>query len=147
MRVLKSFFIFIALVWVSFAISSCKKEQTNINPEAVKNVVGVWKIASVIRNGVEITQNFDFSAFLIEFKEDGTYTVKNKVPFIISKNGTWALDDGTHPLHISFIQEGASQTLTNEFDYPVVEGVRRIVLRGSPGCASNTYQYSLVAAE
>ncbi|ANH83061.1 hypothetical protein A8C56_20585 [Niabella ginsenosidivorans] len=145
MKPVKIFFLIVGFTLFSVGINSCKKEQTKIHPEASKNIVGTWKIASVIRNGVDITPYFDFAPFSIEFKEDGSYIVNNQAPFVISKNGTWSLDDPTHPLHISFRQEGASQTFTNEFDYPVVEGARRIVLRGAPGCTSNTYQYSLVA--
>ncbi|HEX7756674.1 MAG TPA: DUF5004 domain-containing protein [Niabella sp.] len=147
MKSVKIVALLIGLTLLSVVINSCKKEQTKINPEAGKNIVGTWKIVNVTRNGVDITPYFDFTPFSIEFKEDGSYVVNNQAPFVISKNGTWSLDDPTHPLHISFMQEGASETFINEFDYPVVEGVRRIVLRGAPGCTSNTYQYSLIAAQ
>ena len=125
-------------------INSCQKESTSINPEAKKSITGSWKIASVTRNGVDITSYFDFTAFEIQFKEDGNYIVGDQAPFIIAKNGTWSLDDDTHPLRISFTQQGESKAILNEFEYPVVEGVRRIILKGSPGCRSNVYQYALV---
>ena len=128
-------------------VNSCQKESTRINSEAKKNITGSWKIAAVTRNGVDITNYFDFTGFEIQFKEDGSYTVGNQAPFIIAKNGTWSLDNDTHPLRISFTQQGESKAISNEFDYPVVEGVRRIILKGSPGCRSNVYQYSLVATE
>ncbi|MBZ4191363.1 DUF5004 domain-containing protein [Niabella beijingensis] len=147
MRSAKSLFFKMSLILVFFFINSCKKEQTAIYPEAGKNVVGTWKIASVVRNGVDITEHFDFTPFSIRFNEDGTYTMENQVPFVVFKNGTWSLDDVAHPLHISFVQNGSSETFTNEFDYPVVNGVRRIILKGAPGCVTNTYQYSLEAVQ
>jgi len=128
-------------------VNSCQKESTKINTEAPKDIVGTWKIASVTRNGVDITNFFDFSAFKIQFKDDGSYIVGHEAPFVIAKDGTWSLDDGAHPLRLSFVQQGGSQTFVNEFEYPVVEGARRIILKGSPGCTMNTYQYALVAAE
>ncbi|HMR83273.1 MAG TPA: DUF5004 domain-containing protein [Niabella sp.] len=128
-------------------VNACQKENTRINAEAAKDIVGTWKIASVTRNGVDITDYFDFSAFRIQFKGDGSYIVGHEAPFVIAKDGTWTLDDGAYPLRISFIQQGGSQAFVNEFEYPVVEGVRRIILKGSPGCNRNTYQYALVAAE
>ncbi len=128
-------------------VNACQKESTRINSEAKKNITGSWKIASVTRNGVDITNYFDFAGFEIQFKEDGSYVVGNQAPFIIAKNGTWSLDNDTHPLRISFTQQGESKAILNEFDYPVVEGVRRIILKGSPGCRSNVYQYSLVEIE
>lgn len=127
--------------------NSCKRENTTIYSEANKNVVGTWKITAVTRNGVDITNYFDFSAFNITFNEDGSYVITNPVPFVVSKNGKWVLDDLTHPLHISFTQNGNALTFTNEFNYPVVSGVRRIILTGSPGCVKNTYQYALVATD
>ena len=131
----------LALVFTNFS----SKESTGSVPEGNKNVVGRWKIAAVTRNGVDITSFFDFAAFSIEFKENGTYVISNRVPFVVSKNGSWSLDDPTHPLRISFSQEGSAETFTNEFNYPVVGESRRIILTGSPGCNLNTYQYSLVA--
>lgn len=141
-------FISVIMVLFLFAVTnSCQKENTRIIPEAKKDIVGTWKLASVTRNGVDVTNNFDFSTFTLEFKQDGSYVVGNQAPFIISKNGTWSFDDATHPLHISFMQTGNPQPFKNEFDYPVVEGVRRIVLTGSPGCSSNKYQYSFIAVQ
>jgi|GEM_PF-1953149 len=146
MRFAKSFFL-TSLISASFLINSCKKEQTGVNAEAVKTIAGTWKIAGVVRNGVDITAHFDFTRFSIRFNENGTYTMEHQVPFVVLKDGTWSLDDAAHPLHISFVQNGSSETFTNEFDYPVVNGVRRIILKGSPGCATNTYQYALEAVQ
>ncbi len=128
-------------------VNSCQKENTKVNAEAPKDITGSWKIVSVTRNGVDITNYFDFSSFRIQFKEDGSYIIGHEVPFVVAKDGTWSLDDGAYPLRISFVQQGGSQAFVNEFEYPVVEGMRRIILKGSPGCTKNTYQYALTAAE
>ncbi len=137
----------VLLLMVLLMNFSCNKESSKIYPEAVKDIAGTWKIASVTRNGVDITNNYDFSAFTIKFNGDGSYELSNLIPFVVLKNGSWQLDDPTHPLHISFTQRGASGVFTNEFNYPVVNGVRRIILTGSPGCSKNTYQYALVAVQ
>ncbi|WP_346238362.1 DUF5004 domain-containing protein [Niabella insulamsoli] len=136
-----AFFVVAGLVY------SCTKETTRAIPEAAKNIAGSWKIVSVSRNGVDITNFFDFTGFNIEFRQDGSYTINNPVPFIVSQNGSWSLDDPTHPLRISFTQANTSQTIINEFNYPVVGGARQIILTGSPGCTANTYQYALEAVK
>ncbi|MCH5596476.1 DUF5004 domain-containing protein [Niabella ginsengisoli] len=144
MKPVQSYILTLCILLALFCASSCTKESTKSVSESNKNVIGTWKISGVTRNGVDITSFFDFTPFSIEFKDNGTYVINNQVPFVVSKNGSWSLDDPTHPLRISFSQAGSAETFTNEFNYPVVGESRRIILTGSPGCSLNTYQYSLV---
>lgn len=144
MKSVQSYILTLCIIFLLFFINSCTKESTKSPSEPDKNIMGTWKISGVMRNGVDITSFFDFTSFSIEFKENGTYVINNPVPFVVSKNGSWSLDDPMHPLRISFSQSGSAETFTNEFNYPVVGESRRIILTGSPGCSLNTYQYSLV---
>ncbi len=125
---------------------ACKKEKSLVTTESLKDIAGTWKIASVTRNEVDITNYFDFSKFRIIFKSDGSYTIENAVPFVVSKNGKWSMDDSKYPIYISFTQDGATTPVENEFVYPISKGIRNIVLTGSPGCIKNSYQYTLINA-
>jgi hypothetical protein len=123
---------------------SCKKENTIIPPEPAKAINGSWKIIKAVRNGTDLTSRFDFTAFRINFS-DSTYTVENMVPFIVSQNGKWSFDDPQYPFKISFVtQSGLNKS--SDMLYPVVKGVRNIVISFSPGCTLNTYQYTLEKA-
>lgn len=144
MKHLQSYTLMLGVLILGLGTNSCVKESTGAVAETAKNVVGTWKITSVMRNGVDITSFFDFTQFNIQFKEDGTYLLSHPVPFVVSENGAWSLDDPTHPLRISFVQNGSAEVFNNEFNYPVVDGNRRIILTGAPGCRSNTYQYALM---
>ncbi|MCW3094311.1 MAG: hypothetical protein JWP81_5380 [Ferruginibacter sp.] len=128
----------IILLLVNF---SCKKENTAIPPEPVKTISGSWKIIKALRNGTDLTNRFDFSAFRINFS-DSTYTIENLVPFIVSKNGKWNFDDPKYPFKISFTAQNSVEKGSTML-YPVVDGVRNIIISFSPGCTLNTYQYTL----
>lgn len=145
MKKIKTQFIFFVII--STFLVSCKKENTTLLSESKKNIAGIWKISSVLRNGVDITNDFDFTGFTINFKDDGSYAIAKLVPFVVAKNGSWSLDDPTNPLHISFHPDGSTDLFVNEFKYPIRDGIRTIVLTGSPGCNKNTYQYTLVNGE
>ena len=128
-------------VLILLAVASCKKENTDIPAEPVKTIAGSWKIIKASRNGTDLTTRFDFSAFRINFT-DSSYTLTNPVPFIVSKNGKWSFDDPQYPFKLSLTAQNDTAK-TSEFSYPVVNGVRNIVVSLSPGCRSNTYQYTL----
>jgi Domain of unknown function (DUF5004) len=123
---------------------SCKKENTTIPPEPVKAINGSWKIVKALRNGTDLTARFDFSSFRITFS-DSTYSIENMVPFIVSQNGKWSFDDPQYPFKISFVTQGGLSK-SSDMLYPVVKGVRNIVISFSPGCTLNTYQYTLEKA-
>lgn len=124
---------------------SCKKENTDIPAEPLKTINGSWKIIKALRNGTDLTERFDFSTFRINFT-DSTYTIQNLVPFIVSKNGKWNFDDPQYPFKISFVPESGAEA-SSAMLYPVVKGVRNIIISFSPGCTLNTYQYTLEKAE
>jgi hypothetical protein len=94
-----------------------------------------------LRNGTDLTARFDFSAFRLKFT-DSTYTIENAVPFIVSKNGKWSFDDPLYPFKISFTPQNDTEKQTDIL-FPVVKGVRNIIISFSPGCKLNTYQYTL----
>jgi len=94
-----------------------------------------------LRNGTDLTNRFDFSRFRISFS-DSSYTITNLVPFLVSKNGHWNFDDPGYPAQVFFRAEGGASA-TSTVNYPVVKGVRNIILSFSPGCTSNTYTYTL----
>jgi hypothetical protein len=130
----------IPLVW-----SSCKVEQPKNVTETVKNISGTWKIIDVQQNGVDITgsNGLDLSQFSITF-QNNSYTLANPLPFIVYQNGTYALNDPQVPTQITFTATGG-QPVVSTFNYPIVAGVRNIVIQFSanPGCTDNTYQYTL----
>jgi hypothetical protein len=119
---------------------SCKKEKMIVQDEPVKDITGTWKIIKAMRNGTDLTDRFGFADFRIKFS-DSSYTITNLVPFITSKDGTWRFDDPQYPFQITFTSAGDTKNST--VLYPVVNGVRNIVVSFSPGCSLNTYQYTL----
>jgi hypothetical protein len=123
---------------------SCKVEHASPPNEAVKNISGSWTITDATRNGTDLTSGFNFSQFRIVFS-DSTYTIDSLVPFVVSHNGKWAFNDPQYPFSIIFTQTD-SPSVSTPFLFPVVNGVRNIVLTFSPGCPSNTYQYTLQKA-
>ncbi len=123
-------------------MGSCKVEEI-VKNEATKEIRGSWHISKATRNGTDITDKFDFSDFRITFLEDGSYQLGQPVPFIVSQNGRYALDDPQYPFQIKFDQGNQSGETTSAFDYPIVDGQRILTLTFSTGCATNTYRYTL----
>jgi hypothetical protein len=123
---------------------SCKKENTDTPPEPAKKLTGSWKIVKALRNGTDLTARFNFADFRINFV-DSAYTITNPVPFLVSKSGTWTFDDPLYPFKMSF-KTGSAAAVTSTIQYPVLNGVRNIVITFSPGCQSNAYQYTLQQA-
>ena len=119
---------------------SCQKEKVVMADEPIKDISGSWKIIKAMRNGTDLTGRFGFADFRIKFS-DSAYTISNPVPFITSKDGNWRFDDPVYPFQITFTSSGDAKTST--VLYPVVNGVRNIVISFSPGCTLNTYQYTL----
>jgi hypothetical protein len=126
------------------ALFSCKPERLVTPSEPVKQLSGSWEITKATRNGTDITSRFDFTQFRIHFT-DSTYTIDSLVPFIVSKNGTWAFDDPTYPFNIRFtVTDSTAKAST--LQYPIVYGQRNMVITFSPGCSLNSYQYTLQKA-
>ena len=136
-------------------LASCKTEKVNIPPEPHKDITGTWRITTAVRNGAilfndPITQNgsdiikngYDFSTFRITFK-DGTYTINDTAPFLVSNNGTWTFDQPSFTQLLIFTEDGGAAAVTSDFDYPVTAGKRQIIFSFKPGCGKNSYQYTL----
>jgi hypothetical protein len=121
---------------------ACKKENTNIPAEPEKKIIGTWHVVKLLRNKIDLSTYLDLSGFSIDFKEDGTYTIVNALPFVVDQPGKWKLDDPLRPFAISFEPTGGTAVSSN-FNYPVVKGVRQMVLVFSPGCSKNSYEYTL----
>lgn len=120
-------------------LSSCKMEEAAPAKEAVKDISGNWRVVKATRNGTDITTIADFSQFRLNFS-NGKYTLVNKVPFLVSQNGAYALDDPRYPFKITFTA-GTAAPVSTAFNFPIVNGVRQLTLTFSPGCTNNTYVY------
>ncbi|SEN48254.1 protein of unknown function [bacterium A37T11] len=129
-------------IGVVLMMGSCKVEEMVAN-EATKEIQGTWHISKATRNGTDITDKFDFSGFKIVFQTDGSFQLGQPVPFIVSQNGRYALDDPQYPFQIKFDQENQAGEATSAFEYPIVDGQRSLTLTFSTGCATNIYRYTL----
>ena len=124
------------------ALASCKVEKISPVAESVKDISGTWQVIAATRNGTDLTTLVDFTQFKVVFKS-GSYTLVNSLPFIVSANGTYSLDDPQYPFQISFKATGAATPVATSFNYPIVNGVRILTLTFSPGCPQNSYVYTL----
>lgn len=129
------------LMTLSLVINSCKRKDILV-PEQAKDIAGEWRITKVMRNGVDITTLADFTQFRIRFTSDLQYAIENPLPFLVNKNGSYSMDDPKYPFRITFSQTGGT-AVSSTFTYPVVNGKRNMNFSFSPGCAANTYQYTL----
>lgn len=136
------FRIYLLMPVLVLIINSCHRNEIVV-PEQVKDIAGEWRIIKAVRNGVDITELTDFTKFRIRFTSDLQYTIENPLPFVVSKNGSYAMDDPKYPFRISFSQTGISTPVSTTFSYPVVNGKRNIKFTFSPGCTANTYLYTL----
>ncbi|UYQ94440.1 DUF5004 domain-containing protein [Chitinophaga horti] len=123
-------------------ITACEQQDIQVQ-ESVKDIAGAWRITKAVRNGVDITAYADFTQFRINFGTNQQYTIEHPMPFVVTKNGGYELNDPKYPFRIRFSENGAAQPLSSSFTYPVVNGKRNLVFTFSPGCQSNTYVYTL----
>jgi hypothetical protein len=132
------------ILWIALPLllaSSCKVENINPVNESVKDISGSWKVIKATRNGADLTGIVDFSQFRVNFNA-GAYTLSNNLPFIVSQNGNYSLDNPQYPFRITFTATGGAPVSTI-FNYPIVNGVRILTVTFSPGCAQNAYVYTL----
>lgn len=125
------------------ACLSCDNNASDPPQEPIKNIEGSWKVVSVTRNDVDITDAVDFSQFKINFNQDNTYSFENYLPFIVKEQGTWSLDDPQYPFKINFMENTNAEAIATDLTYPIVQGKRQIRISFSPGCHANTYAYVL----
>jgi hypothetical protein len=135
---------YLLLILALLAGSSCKVESLRPMAEASKDISGNWTVIAATRNGTDLTSIVDFSQFKLTFT-DGKYTLVNKLPFLVSQNGTYSLDNPQYPFQISFTPAG-SPTVATSFTYPIVNGARQLTLTFSPGCPNNIYTYTFQKA-
>jgi hypothetical protein len=128
------------LILALLAWTSCKVESLKPSAEAVKDISGNWTVITATRNGTDLMSIVDFTQFKLSFNQ-GKYTLINKLPFLVSQNGTYSLDDPQYPFQISFTPAG-SKAVSTAFTYPIINGVRQLTLTFSPGCPNNTYVYT-----
>jgi len=126
-------------------IYSCKTEKLQLPFEPVKSLKGNWRITGVARNGNDLTNFFDFSKFRINFT-DSSYTLSEKVPFLVTESGTWHFDDPQYPFQLALKAKDSTEKIS-PLVFPIVGGKRTMVLTLSPGCKSNIYQYNLEKAD
>jgi hypothetical protein len=128
----------IAMTW-----TACKIERVAPVPESKKDLTGTWKVIQATRNGTNLIPLFDFTQFSITFNGSaGTYTLNNPVPFIVPANGKYSQDDQQYPFTITFTAAGG-QPVPTAFNYPIINGARQIIMMFSPGCAQNSYVFTL----
>ena len=144
-RDMKIFNKLILLFTVPIVWSSCRIEQAKNVTESVKSIDGTWQVIDVQQNGIDITgsNGLDLTQFRITF-QNNAYTLTSPIPFIVYQNGTYALNDPQVPTQITFTATGG-QAVSSTMNYPIVNGVRNIVIQFSanPTCTDNTYTYTL----
>lgn len=133
-------FFYTALCTILF-VAGCKKEETSTGDESVKDITGSWKIVKLIRNGEDMTQRIDLSKFRIVFNSDNSYTLVDKMAFVVDEPGTFKLDDPQYPFGLILTPQNSTESANITFQFPVISGKRELSLTMSPGCSSNTYQY------
>jgi len=136
-----------SMLFMVLLLMSCSQFSDDSKPydvtEVAKNVSGVWKLKSVTRNDIDITSDMDFSKFELHITNDGRYHIENYLPFVVEKDGKWTTDDPLYPFQLSFLEDGAVSSVDVNFNFPVVNGQRSLLITLSPGCASNKYTYTL----
>lgn len=134
--------VYILMIFSIF--SSCdsfKDAESYDYEEATKNIDGVWQLKTVSRNGIDISDTWDFSRFRLNLNTDGSYTMDNYLPFVVKKNGQWQVDDVQYPFNLTFRESGSSEDVTIALRYPIENGKRIISVTIAPGCYSNSYTY------
>ena len=134
-------YLLLFLLAASLCGLACKREVAIQPMEATKTLNGSWQVIKATRNGTDLTSRFDFSKFKIVFT-DSSYTLENLVPFPVTENGSFYLDDPKYPFKI-FLKQTGGQYQPLDMQFPITGGVRRIIIDFSPGCSENTYEYTL----
>lgn len=127
---------------------SCDSYKDNETPDSFvevdKDLSGSWQLSVVKRNGVDISTAMDFSKFHLVLNADGSYKLENRLPFPVTHNGLWAVDDPAHPFALIFTEDGALGDVDVTINFPNDKGVRQLSVTHSPGCGSNKYEYLFV---
>jgi hypothetical protein len=147
-KILKTLLTLATLALIAASCGEFRDKTSYEFTESEKDLSGTWKILTATRNDVDITSMMDFSKFRLNLNPDGTYTIDNRLPFLVRKDGEWKTDDPRFPFTLAFKEAGAEEFLTSELYYPAVDGKRRINLTFfSAACAGNAYTYVFVREE
>jgi len=121
---------------------SCSNKQSDVlQDEPVKEIVGKWKVTKLLRNGEDIGKRMDLSAFVLEFKNDGTYQADPALAFVATGDGAYALNDPQYPFTVIFKAKDGQADIPVKFQFPIVKGRRQLNFTCHMGCEGNTYQY------
>jgi hypothetical protein len=131
----------ITTLLVMTGLFSCQVERLQVPSEPFKKINGTWQIIDATLNGTDLTHAFDFSKFRITFT-DSTYTIDSLLPFMVKTDGKWAFNDPKYPFSLTLTATD-SAAVTAPLVFPVVAGVRNMIITFSPGCKLNSYQYTL----
>jgi hypothetical protein len=73
--------------------------------------------------------------------------LENRLPFPVTTDGVWKIDDPAYPFMITFTENGSEQAVEVGIQYPIADGARRLSITHSPGCSDNKYVYLFVKAQ
>src|SRR5690606_36333659 len=95
---IKQLLLFVFVTYGYLFHASCEDDMANIvTDEPVKDITGSWKVIQLTRNGEDLSQRLNLTDFRIDFKEDGSYTLANGLPFVLVGSGTYTLNDPQYP--------------------------------------------------
>lgn len=130
-----------------FLLFACNTFDDDTNPydtsEPLKDLSGTWKLESVLRNDIDISDEMDFSQFSLYLDPSGTYHIDNYLPFVVHNDGIWSVNDPKYPFRFSFLENGSSDTTNIEISYPITNGERSLSIVFSPEKSCNMYKYNL----
>jgi len=125
-----------------FMLLSCTDQTANmLAEEPPKDIAGSWKVVQLVRNGEDLTPRMDLADYRLELKEDGTYSLGERLPFALEGSGTYRLNDPQYPFTLLMASEEDPTEISVRFQYPVLRGKRRLSLSFSLDCSGNSYQY------
>lgn len=133
-----------AVLLVGLFVTSCdsyKDDTPDSFVESDKDLAGTWQLSIVKRNKIDISESMDFSKFKLHLDGNGRYMLENRLPFPVSSDGTWAVDDPAHPFRLTFTEDGRNIPVDVSIQYPMVLGQRQLSITHSPGYIDNKYEY------
>jgi len=127
--------VIVLLCLVAFSCKRMGRNQANANP-----LRGQWHISAAYRNDRDITDGSDFTKFLLEVDEDGTYIIKENLNLPLAANGYITLEPHKKVQNINIVGEngrlGCHMTLLP------MDGERNALLAFDFVSSSNTgYHY------
>jgi hypothetical protein len=114
--------------------------------EVTVDMSGSWKITSAYRNGIEISDKFDFTGFGLKLDFDNSeataYQIETKqVPFPVISDGNWKYNDPVYPTQMHLFS--TLDTAIIEFVESPISGFNEMRIKFQLGCSDNVYIYDL----